>query len=77
MPAVTRPRPQPATVTVQGGDIGMLSRSFRRSLEVANRSPSTIGIYTISSHLAGGQADGLAGALPEPSLDKNGWMTST
>jgi len=49
----------------------MLSRSFRRSLEVANRSPSTIGIYTISSHLAGGQADGLAGALPEPSLDKN------
>jgi len=55
----------------------MLSRSFRRSLEVANRSPSTIRIYTISSHLAGGQADGLAGALPEPSLDKNGWMTST
>lgn len=48
MVVTTRPRPQPAAVTVQSGDIAMLSRSFRRSLEAANRSPATIRIYTIS-----------------------------
>src|SRR5262245_40213261 len=43
-----RPRPQPVAVTVTDGDIGILSRSFRRSLEAANLSPATVRIYTIS-----------------------------
>lgn len=47
MPVATRPKPQAVAVTVQGGDIGMLSKSFRRSLEAANRSPATVRIYTI------------------------------
>ena len=48
MPVLSRPRPQPVNVTVSGGDIGVLARSFRRSLEAANRSPATIRIYTIA-----------------------------
>jgi len=48
MPTLTRTRPQPVAVTVTGGDIGMLSKSFRRSLEAANMSPATVRIYTIA-----------------------------
>lgn len=48
MPPVQRHRAslKPVTVAVTGGDIGVLCRSFRRSLEASNRSPSTVFIYT-------------------------------
>ncbi len=48
MPTATRTKPQPVQVTVTDGDMAMLSRSFRRSLEAANLSPATVRIYTIS-----------------------------
>jgi hypothetical protein len=48
MQTATRSQSKPALVTVTGGDIGMLAKSFRRSLDAANRSPDTIRIYTIS-----------------------------
>lgn len=43
-----RAQPRPQAVSVTEGDIGALSKSFERSLRAANRSPSTIRIYTIS-----------------------------
>jgi site-specific recombinase XerD len=43
---VSRARPQP--VTVKGGDLAQLARSFQRGLQAANRSPATVRIYTIS-----------------------------
>lgn len=48
MPTAVRPRPQPVAVTVQGGDIGMLAKSFRRNLEAENKSPAKVRIYTIA-----------------------------
>ena len=40
-----RPARLPAAVAPSDGDLAILSRSFRRSLEAANRSPSTVYIY--------------------------------
>jgi site-specific recombinase XerD len=40
-----RPAPRPAAVAPSGGDLAVLSRSFRRSLEAANRSPATVVVY--------------------------------
>lgn len=48
MPSLTRPRPKPVNVAVTQGDMGLLAKSFRRSLEAANRSPATIRVYSIS-----------------------------
>jgi len=48
MPPASRTRLKAVAVTVTGGDIGMLSKSFRRSLEAANRSPATVRIHTIA-----------------------------
>lgn len=44
----SRPQAKPVDVTVEGGDIGILARSFRRSLVPTEYSPSTVRIYTIS-----------------------------
>lgn len=45
MPNATKRKFKPVDVTVADGDIAMLARSFRRSLEAANRSPSTVRVY--------------------------------
>jgi site-specific recombinase XerD len=42
------PRARAQAVTVKGGDLAQLTRSFQRGLQAANRSPATIRIYTIS-----------------------------
>src|SRR6266702_3894786 len=47
MPTVTRRKFQPVNVVTTAGDIGMLVRSFRRSLEASNRSGGTVRVYTI------------------------------
>jgi site-specific recombinase XerD len=46
--ALARPQPQPVDVTVSGGDIGLLAKSFRRSLLPTEYAPATVRIYTIS-----------------------------
>jgi site-specific recombinase XerD len=48
MPTATRRTFLPVNVTVQGGDIGVLARSFRRSLEAQNLSPASVRLYTLS-----------------------------
>ena len=47
MPPFTRPRSQPLNVAFKTGDVGLLARSFRRTLEAADQSPGTVRAYTI------------------------------